>query len=164
MRPASLEIICNTSPLQYLHQLGLLEILPALATSVLILNEVADELARGRADGWNVPDLALSSWPEVRRCAEIAHTAFPRRLARGEVGVLRLAQERPTGIAILDDEAARRAAQAMRIRFRGTLGLLIDAKKRGLVSSVAPLLDRLDELRFRVSTATRTAVLELAGE
>ncbi len=46
----------------------------------------------------------------------------------------------------------------------GTLGLLLDAKKIGLIPAVMPLLDQLDRLRFRVSITTRTAVLRLAGE
>jgi predicted nucleic acid-binding protein len=42
------EFICNTSPLQYLHQLGWLEILPALTGRVIIPPAVADELDRRR--------------------------------------------------------------------------------------------------------------------
>ena len=32
------EVVCNTSPLQYLHQLGLLHLLPALAPKVIRLS------------------------------------------------------------------------------------------------------------------------------
>jgi hypothetical protein len=52
----------------------------------------------------------------------------------------------------------------LRIPLTGTLGLLLDAKKMGLVPAVMPLLNQLDRLRFRVSTTTRAAVLKLAGE
>jgi len=41
------EVICNTSPLQYLHQLGLLHVLPALAGQVVVPPAVVDELAEG---------------------------------------------------------------------------------------------------------------------
>jgi predicted nucleic acid-binding protein len=50
------------------------------------------------------------------------------------------------------------------IQLTGTLGLLLDAKRIGLVPAVAPLLDRLQELRFRLSSRTRAAVLKLAQE
>ena len=33
-----------------------------------------------------------------------------------------------------------------------------------VISSVGPLLDRLDDLGFRLSTTTKDAVLKLAGE
>ena len=50
------------------------------------------------------------------------------------------------------------------IRLTGTLGILLDAKKKGLIPAVSPVLDELDRLRFRVSPVTRAAVLKLAGE
>ena len=31
------EVVCNTSPLQYLHQIGQLRILPALAGSIIAI-------------------------------------------------------------------------------------------------------------------------------
>ncbi|MBI5649278.1 MAG: DUF3368 domain-containing protein [Chloroflexi bacterium] len=46
----------------------------------------------------------------------------------------------------------------------GTLGLLIDAKRAGLIPAVTPYLDRLVALRFRVAPPTRAAVLKLADE
>ena len=55
-------------------------------------------------------------------------------------------------------------AETLGIRLTGTLGLLLDAKRAGLVPAVGPLLDRLVALRFRVAAHTRAAVLKLAGE
>jgi predicted nucleic acid-binding protein len=50
------------------------------------------------------------------------------------------------------------------IRFRGTLGLLLDAKGAGLVNAVKPFLDQLQGLRFRLHSSTRETILDLAGE
>jgi hypothetical protein len=50
------EVICNTSPLQYLHQLELLHILPALAGRVTVPPAVLDEISAGQALGVNLPD------------------------------------------------------------------------------------------------------------
>jgi hypothetical protein len=85
-------------------------------------------------------------------------------LGRGESSVLALALESPFPFVILDDGLGRRAAELLRIPMTGTLGLLLDAKKIGLIPAVMLLLDQLDRLRFRVSITTRTAVLRLAGE
>lgn len=41
------EIVCNTTPLQYLHQAGLLHILPALYDRILVPRAVADEIGVG---------------------------------------------------------------------------------------------------------------------
>ena len=75
-----------------------------------------------------------------------------------------LALESPNSVAVLDDALARRMAEALEIRFTGTLGLLLDAKQAGLVPAVRPLLDQLQALRFRLSPQTRSTILELAGE
>lgn len=51
------DLICDTSPIQYLHQLELLHILPALGDRVLVPPAVVDEIAAGRSLGVDLPDL-----------------------------------------------------------------------------------------------------------
>jgi len=87
-------------------------------------------------------------------------------LGRGEADVLRLALELPAdeAVVILDDAKARAAAGRLGLRFIGTLGVLLNAKRVGLIAAVTPHLDRLDALGFRLAPHTRTAVLNLAGE
>jgi hypothetical protein len=65
---------------------------------------------------------------------------------------------------ILDDSKARESAGRLGLKFTGTLGVLLEAKRVGLLAEVSPHLDRLDELGFRVAGETRLAVLRLAGE
>ena len=75
-----------------------------------------------------------------------------------------LALDAPECVVVLDYALARRVALTLNLRLTGTLGLLIDAKRAGLVPRVEPYLDRLQELRFRLASHTRAAVLKLAGE
>jgi len=159
-----LEVICNTSPIQYLYQLGLLHVLPALATQVIIPPAVVEEVAVGRAAGVSLPDLAALKWVTVRR--PVGELALPlvTDLGPGETGVLMLALELPEAVVVLDDALARRVAETLGLRLTGTLGVLLDAKHTGLVTTVAPLLDQLQALRFRLAPHTREAVLKLAGE
>jgi len=49
------DVICNTSPLQYLHQIGQLELLPKLVSRVVVPTAVAKELAEGRRRGLDLP-------------------------------------------------------------------------------------------------------------
>ena len=67
-------------------------------------------------------------------------------------------------IALLDDKLARLVAETLGLKFTGTLGILLDAKRVGLVNRVAPLLDQLQELHFRVSSAARRLILRAADE
>lgn len=156
------EVICDTSPLQYLHQLALLHILPALTDGVIIPPAVVDELVIGRDLGVDLPDPSELDWLTVCRPASAAALPLITDLGPGETEVLMLALELPQAVAVLDDALARQVAETLNLR--GTLGLLIDAKRAGLISAVGPLLDQLQALHFRVAVHTRMAVLKLAGE
>lgn len=158
------EVICNTSPLQYLYQLGLLHLLPALAGRVIVPSAVVDELAAGRALGVNLPDPTVLDWVTIKRPASASALPLVTDLGPGETEVLMLALELKDVVVVLDDALARRVAETLGIQLTGTLGLLLDAKRTGLVSAVKPLLDQLENLRFRLAPHTRAAVLKLAGE
>ena len=158
------DIVCNTSPLQYLHQLGLLDIVKALVSQLIVPPAVVTKLAEGRARGVDLPDLGELNWVTVR--SPVSSTAAPlvTDLGPGETQVLMLALESPDAIVVLDDAPARQLAAALKLRLTGTLGILLTAKRAGLLPAVGPQLDRLQALRFRLAPHTRAAVLKLAGE
>jgi len=158
------KVVCDTSPIQYLHQLDLLHILPALTEGVIIPPAVMDELATGRALGVNLPDPSGVDWISIHRPESAAALPLVTDLGPGETEVLMLAIESPETVAVLDDALARRVARALNLRYTGTLGLLVDAKRAGLISTVEPWLDQLQALRFHLAPHTRNAVLKLADE
>jgi uncharacterized protein len=75
-----------------------------------------------------------------------------------------LATTIPDSLVILDDALARVYAQQLNIPITGTLGVLLKGKQSGYVDAIAPLLDELNALNFRLASATRAAVLKLANE
>lgn len=158
------EFICDTSPLQYLHQLGRLDLLRRLTGRLVVPSAVAAELAEGHRCGADVPDPGALSWIVTREPRGQAALPPMVDLGPGETAVLALALESDDGVAILDDGLARRHARRLNLRLTGTLGLLVDAKRAGLIEAVAPLLDDLDALRFHLDARTRQTVLRLAGE
>ena len=156
--------ICNTSPLQYLSQLGLLSLLHELAGVLFVPTAVVEEIQAGRLRGYALPELAEFDWIVVRTPITTDRIPVGEDLGAGETEVLALALECQDPIAVLGDAAARRMARRLGISVRGTLGILLDAKKAGLIPAVSPLLDRLQSLRFRLDARTRAVILELAGE
>jgi predicted nucleic acid-binding protein len=84
-------------------------------------------------------------------------------LGAGECGAIALAASinRPV---LLDDRAARRFAQAMRLRVIGSAGILLKARQAGLISAVAPVLELWGQLGIRLADELRAEVLRLAGE
>lgn len=158
------DLICDTSPIQYLYQLELLHIVQTLGEQVFVPPAVVDEIEVGRSLGVSLPDLSGLDWVTIQR--PLSEQALPlvTNLGPGETEVLMLALEMREAVAILDDALAREIADTLDLRFTGTLGLLLDAKKVGLVPEVRPLLDKLQALRFRLASPTYDAVLRLAGE
>lgn len=158
------DVICNTSPLQYLHQIRQLELLPKLVSRVVVPTAVAKELAEGRRRGLDLPVPETLPWVDLCAPASEQVIRLVADLGPGETGVLLLALERTDPVVILDDALARRHAEILRIPMTGTLGILLDAKRSGLVPALIPLIDDLQRLGFRLSERTRNAVLRMAGE
>ena len=158
------EIICNTSPLQYLHQLGLLEVLRDLVGHVVVPSAVVRELSAGRVQGVDLPVPEKLEWVIVRTPISTSVLPLVVDLGIGETEVLALALESGIAQVLLDDALARRVAAMLGLPLRGTLGILLDAKKSHLITAIAPLLERLQLLGFRIGRDTHRHVLELAGE
>jgi len=158
------EVICNTSPFQYLHQLGLLHLLPTLTGGVLAPPAVVEEIDQGKQAGIDLPDLKSLAWVTVRAPQSIAALPLVTDLGPGETQVLALALESPGSTVIVDDALARRVAEMLGLRLTGTLGVLPAAKRTGLIPRVTPILDQLETLRFRLAAVTRAAMIKLAGE
>ena len=158
------EAIANTSPLQYLFQLELLDFLPELYEEVLVPEGVIRELRNGAILGVPLPDIDSLSWLRTRKVSSSRVLPLAAGLGIGEREVLALAMEVDSPLVILDDALARRFAQRLNIPLTGTLGLLLKAKQQGRIERVGPYLDRLKALRFRLDASTRAGVLELASE
>ena len=157
-------VICNTSPIQYLYQTDLLELLPALAGQVYVPEAVVAELKEGRRRNVLLPALENFSWLTVRPVRDRTLLPLVTHLGDGEKEVLALGLEMQDTLLLLDDRDARRYARTLELEISGTLGLLLRAKERGILDAVQPVLDRLQELQFRLNPRTRQMVLKRAGE
>ena len=157
------EIVTNTSPLLYLHQLGCIQLLGEMYGTVIVPQGVVGELEVGRAAGHDVPQVTDLSWATVVSSPNVALLALATDLGRGESEAIAIAHERG-GLLILDDGLARRHATLIGVEITGTLGVLLKAKTERHVSRVAPLAAKLTELGFHLSEQTRQSVLKLAGE
>ena len=122
------------------------------------------ELETGIDLGIDLPNIRTLNWVNVRSPQSIAALPLVKDLGPGETQVLALALELPGAVVIIDDNLARQVAESLNIKLMGTLRVLLDAKLAGMVPAVAPLLDQLQSLRFRVDRKTRLAVLKMAGE
>lgn len=65
---------------------------------------------------------------------------------------------------VVDDRAARDCAYSMNIAVRGTIGILLLAKRRKKIDRIAPVLIHLRKAGLRVSQALFDKALRLADE
>lgn len=158
------EAISNTSPLLYLYRLGVVEWLQPLFNRVWVSRSVEAELNEGRRKGYPVPDLGDYSWIQIVEPASMPSEWLALDLGPGELVTLVLALENSHHIVFLDDALARRIAQAAGLTVWGTLRVLLEAKERGLVDKLAPLVDKLALTGMWLSEDVRRRILRLAGE
>jgi predicted nucleic acid-binding protein len=158
------EAVCDVSPIQYLHQAGLLDLLRLRYGGITIPTAVAAELGEGTRRGVDLPSFESLDWIRVRQPTSRLLLPIVTDLGAGEREVLALGVESADSIVILDDALARRYARLLNLMLTGTLGVLLKSKETGHLPAVAPVLDRLEQLRFRLDPETRQAVLKLAGE
>ncbi len=161
-------VIVNNSPLVHLLTLDRLSLLRALYTVVWIPQEVEDEFL---ATDPEVRKDALKNAPWIRtfhRQAEEpsdstqrGHSMRPK--LSGEDAVIALAQELNARLIIIDDLKARRRAKHLKLPLKGVLGVLIEAKRAGVVDDIGPLISVLSE-NARLGQEVIDKVLRAAGE
>jgi predicted nucleic acid-binding protein len=82
------EAICDTSPIQYLHQIGLLHLLAEFYARTIAPPAVVDELERGRVIGVDLPDLRALSWVTILAPEGLDKVPTAADLGAGEKEVL----------------------------------------------------------------------------
>jgi len=125
-----------------------MDLLLKLADEIIIPQSVAEEIQTGHLGDPAEQILANGKFP----VAEIL--AIPEILAwdlgKGETAVLSYALTNPGWTAIIDDRAARKCAMSFSIPIKGTLAVVILAKKHGLVDSAADVLRPLQAAGIRL--------------
>jgi len=144
-------VVADTGPLNYLILLGHIEVLHILYGEVVIPPAVQDELLDPSAPepvrSW------ISSpppWLEIRTPGRI-DPRLSRALDEGELEAITLAQQ-GTGEVLLaiDERRGRSEAQKAGLKIIGTLGILEEAHRRGLLN----LREAVEKLRQTSFSAT----------
>jgi predicted nucleic acid-binding protein len=145
-------VVIDSTCLIGLERIGQLELLPALFEPILIPPEVQREFG-----------MSLS-WLTVETPADQALVTALKMLADdGEAEAIALAHERGLRI-ILDDRRARSVGKRLGVTIIGTVGVLVRAKRSGLIPSLKTLLHELEACEFYIGEALKTEALRLVNE
>jgi len=130
-------IVSDTSPLLNLIAIEQLELLKGLYGSIVIPPAVFAEL---QANGMRL----TTDWIEVIEPGDrTAVDSLRTELDAGESEAIVLAQQLQPSMLLIDERLGRRAAIRLGLNVTGLLGVLAEGKKRGLITSCAPLLDSM---------------------
>jgi predicted nucleic acid-binding protein len=134
----------------------LLDVFEPLLTGLLIPPAVAQEVA---------PTINLPTWCSVRPLAAAIPESIRReRLGPGETEAIALSIELRHRSLLLDELRGRRIAASLGMPVIGTAGLLVRAKREGLVGTIRPHLEALLKTGFYVSRSVIELALHDAGE
>jgi uncharacterized protein len=135
-------VVADAGPLIHLSLIDRIDLLPAIYGRVLIPDLVYQEVVTAGAGLAGSTETANAAWIDIEPHDPHADlfTLLRSQLDPGEAAAVWLAVGRRADWVLSDDRQARLAAERLGIRVRGSLGILVEAKRQGLVPSVAPLL------------------------
>lgn len=156
-------VVSDTSPLSNLLIIGRLDLLRSIFGSVLIPAAVAAELdviERHRRELLEQDWISIAEISNQQLFNTLRHT-----LDRGEAEAITLSIELGADFLLIDELAGRLEARDRGIRLIGVAGILVEAKRLGLIDLVKPEIEKLLlDARFRLSPRLVSEVLESVDE
>jgi predicted nucleic acid-binding protein len=154
--------ICNTGPLIALSKIQRIDLLSDVFAEILIPQAVFTELEHGRKKG------LVGAVPASAKIIASNNPPNPVLVAQldfGEASVIQLAVETPHSEILIDERRARRIATGVyALSVLGTGGLLLRAKKRGLITEIKPLLVGLRDEGYYLGDELVQGLLHAAAE
>jgi len=158
-------VVVNASPLIFLGRAKRLELLRLFSGRVLVPEMVwAEILRRGEGDPVVSALTNAAGWIEIVEAPEISPSIQAWGLGPGESAVLALSLQEGNATAVLDDLAARRCAAALGVPLRGTLGIVLAAKRQGRIPAARPVLEDLLRSGLYLSRPVLDEALRRVGE
>jgi uncharacterized protein len=159
-------VVCNTSPITNLAAIAKLDLLRSIYGEIIIPQAVYDELTGLLYSVPGGAEVQTHDWINVRPVLEQSKVSiFRQDVDFGEAEAIVLALELSADRLLIDDAAGRAIALRECLQITGVLGILLIAKKRGLIDSVrSPLDDLINQAGFWVSDKLYRWVLSQANE
>ncbi len=157
-------VVVNASPLIFLSRGGHIKLLTHFAHRVFVPIPVMAEICKKGLDDITVRTIETSSWIETVSTSSIPDVIHDWGLGAGESSVLAYAFLSPGMTAIVDDLAGRKCAASLGIPVRGTLGIVLTAKKMGIIPSARSIIEDLVKTGLYLSPIIMETALSRVGE
>ena len=162
-------VVADTGPLIALAGAGYLQLLQALYQEIIIPPAVHAELClgSGRPGSKQLADVMEQGWLQIKKPSASAASSLSELvliLDLGEAEAVVLAEEVDCRFLLIDERKGRAIAKRRGVPVAGVAGVLLAAKKRGLVDEVLPILKSLEKVGYRMSAALTREIARIAGE
>lgn len=156
--------VLNASPIITLCKSGQEDLLSQLFTEIVLPGAVWEEVEAGDIADSARRKLGALAW--LKRDDSIAASPVVQAwdLGAGETSVLSYALAWPDYVAVIDDGAGRRCASSLNITVIGTVGLIVLAKRRGLIARITPGLEALRDAGLWLSDKLIEQLKQQEGE
>ena len=146
-------VVSDTSPINNLAAINHLHLLHQLYGTVFIPEAVYRELIDPNFPVAGAIEVQTFDWIQIRTVNDLTLVeALTSELDFGEAEALALAVEMQADQVLMDERRGRLIASRLNLRYTGILGILVEAKNKGLIVKVKTLLDALiNEAGFWVS-------------
>jgi predicted nucleic acid-binding protein len=159
------KVISNSSPLINFAAIGRFTLLRELYGALVIPEAVYHEVVVAGRGQPGATEVEQAGWITRTAVSNPTAVAALHELDRGEAEAVALAVENPNALLILDERRGRLAARNLGVTLIGTLGVLLVAKRKGLLATLTPELEKLQtQVGFRVRADLKAKVLQEAGE
>jgi predicted nucleic acid-binding protein len=157
-----MKVVCNASPLINLARVSKLDLLRQLYGELHIPKAVWHEVVEKGVGQAGADQVQTTLWIKTQVIANLPLArALQQDLDVGEAEAIVLALETGADLLIMDERLGRETAHHLGLRYIGLIGVLIAAKRRGLIREIKPHLDSLrDVAGFRVDEALYRRVLK----
>lgn len=156
--------VVNASPVIVLAKTGQLALLRLAGDPIFVPRVVKQEIYQGGPNDPTVQTLSQTSWLQVVDPGPIAPALKGYGLDPGEAAVLTWALAHPGTEALLDDLPARRCAALLGVPHRGSAGLVVAAKRQGLIPVARVVLEQLRQAGLYLSDSVMNQILAQVGE
>ena len=157
-----MSVVSNASPLISLARIGKLDLLRQLYGELFIPEAVWHEVVIEGVGQPGADEVKAATWIKTQLVTNtpLVH-ALRQELDAGEAEAIALTLETQAELLLMDERVGREVARHLGLRYTGLIGVLVEAKHKGVLSVVTPQLDELRNIAgFRISDALYVRVLQ----
>ena len=137
-------VVADSTPLIALSRVDRLRLLRDVFGEVTVPDAVWNELTGHGEPRAGAKEVASATWIVHRSVARTDLVdALTLTLGRGEAEAIVLAQECHADVLLMDEKLGRAAAERLGLRVTGLIGVLIEARRHGLVTDAAALAESI---------------------